>query len=317
MSGASERALSTLPAAAPRIDRLGLVKRLIVNADDFGLTAGVNHAIIELHQAGVLTSTTLMANAPATQKAIELALANPTLGVGCHIVLVGGTPVRPSTKIPHLTRGSGGTFRSSLGRFVRDLYGPASTASSRSALEAEIEAEATAQICLLQNRGLRLTHVDTHKHTHMFPAVLRPVLRAARTCGITRVRNPFDSAWSRRTATGVPWLRRAQVAALSGLEAHVLKIIAEHGFATTDGTVGVMITGSINEGSLRRTLARMPEGTWELVTHPGYHDADLDSVRTRLKASREIERQALKGIKDFQDIELISFARLTATELVP
>jgi hypothetical protein len=144
----------------------------------------------------------------------------------------------------------------------------------------------------------------------MFPAVLRPVLRAARACGITRIRNPFDSAWTRRTVAAVPWPRRVQVAALSGLESHVLKIIAEHGFTTTDGTLGVLITGSLNAESLSSTLSVLPDGTWELVTHPGYHDSDLDAVRTRLKSSREIERQALQSIKDFSDIELISFAGL-------
>jgi predicted glycoside hydrolase/deacetylase ChbG (UPF0249 family) len=291
-----------------------MVKRLIVNADDFGLTAGVNRAVIELHQAGVLPSTTLMANAAASHDAIQLALANPSLGVGCHIVLVDGAPVLSPSAIPNLTRGSGGTFRISLGRFFRDLYNPASTASSRADLATEIEAEATAQIRLLQSRGLRLTHVDTHKHTHMFPAILRPVLRAARACGITRVRNPFDSAWSRHTAPSVTLLRRAQVAALSRFEVHALRIVAEHGFTTTDGTIGVLITGSLNAESLRRTLANMPDGTWELVTHPGYHDADLDAVRTRLKASREIERLALSSLKDFPKIELISFADLASAE---
>jgi len=199
-----------VPETAPRIDRLGLVPRLIVNADDFGLTAGVNRAIVELHQAGLLTSTSLMANASASDEAIELALANPTLGIGCHIVLVDGAAVLPPSKVQSLTHGSGGRFRASPGTLVPDLYSLMSTASYRSAFDAEMEAEATAQIRLLQRTGLRLTHVDTHKHTHMFPAVLRPVLRAARACGITRIRNPFDSAWSRRTATGVPWLRRAQ-----------------------------------------------------------------------------------------------------------
>jgi predicted glycoside hydrolase/deacetylase ChbG (UPF0249 family) len=248
-----------------------------------------------------------MANAPATEEAIELALANPTLGVGCHIVLLDGTPVRSPSEIPKLAPESNGAFRATFGRFLRDLYNPFSSALFRSALDAEIEAEATAQIRRLQARGLRLTHIDTHKHTHMFPAVLRPVLRAALACGITRIRNPFDSTWSRRTAAGVPWLRRVQVAALSRLEAHVLQIISEHGFATTDGTIGVMITGSLNADSLARTLAAVPEGTWELVTHPGYHDADLDSVRTRLKESREIERQALKAITGLPKIELINF----------
>ncbi len=300
----------------PRIDRLGLVPRLIVNADDFGLTSGINRAIAELHQAGVLTSTTLMANAAASTEAIDFALANPTLAIGCHIVLVNGAPVlSPTHDIPWLADPVSGQFRSSLSSFVSAVYNGAYTRWPYESPHAEeIEAETTAQIRLLQSHGLRLTHVDTHKHTHMFPAVLLPVLRAARACGITRIRNPFESAWSRRAATGAPWLRRAQVAALSGLETHILRIIAEHGFATTDGTIGIVITGSLNAESLRRTLSEMPEGTWELVTHPGYHDADLDSVRTRLKPWREIELQALKSISDFSQIQLINFAGLASPE---
>jgi predicted glycoside hydrolase/deacetylase ChbG (UPF0249 family) len=288
------------------------VPRLIVNADDFGLTSGVNRAIVELHQAGVLTSASLMANAAASDEAIELVLANPALGVGCHIVLADGSPVlSPRWDVPNLADPIGGRFRPSLTGFLDWLYlGFGKDRCSSSNASAEIEAEATAQIRLLQRRGIRLTHVDTHKHTHMFPAVLRPVLRAARACGIARIRNPFDAAWSRRTAARVPWFRRAQITALSRLEAHVLAIIAEHGFTTTDGTISIMITGSLNTESLHRVLASMPEGTWELVTHPGYHDADLDATRTRLKGSREIERQALSSIREFPQIELVSFADL-------
>ena len=81
-----------------------------MNADDFGLTAGVNRAILELHAAGVLTSTTLMAQAAATEEAIALALAMPTLGVGCHVVLVDGEPVLPAHEIPSLVDARDGTL---------------------------------------------------------------------------------------------------------------------------------------------------------------------------------------------------------------
>ena len=157
--------------------------RLIVNADDFGLAPGVNRAILELHAAEVLTSATLMARAPATEEAVKMALAMPTLGVGCHVVLVDGAPVSNPEKIPSLIDRSTGSLFPSLGAFLKRLY----TFRIRSA---EIEAEAAAQIALLQSYGLRLTHVDTHKHLHMFPGVLRAVLRAARAAGIRAVRNP-------------------------------------------------------------------------------------------------------------------------------
>jgi predicted glycoside hydrolase/deacetylase ChbG (UPF0249 family) len=175
---------------------------------------------------------------------------------------------------------------------------------------AENEAEAGAQIALLQSRGVRLTHIDAHKHTHMFPAVLRPVLRAARAAGIRAVRNPFEPAWAVRATAGAAWGRIAQVSLLRRLETNCLRMIAEEGLVTTDGTIAVVGTGALNTETLRALLSKLPSGTWELVTHPGYNDADLEKVRTRLRASREVERNALDTIREFPGVELISFADL-------
>ena len=280
---------------------------LIVNADDFGLTAGVNRAIVELHAAGLLTSTTLMARAGATEEAIEQARATPSLGVGCHVVLADGEPVLPAREIPTLVDRKTGCFHTSLSAFLMRLL----TGRIRTG---EIAAEAAAQIALLQSRGVRLTHIDTHKHTHMFPAVLRSVLRAARAAGIRAVRNPFEPVWAVRATAGASWARAAQVNVLRRLESACRRIIAEEGFATTDGTIAVVGTGVLNTAVVRALLTALPAGTWELVTHPGYNDSDLDRVRTRLRASREIEREALGAVKEFPEIELVSFARLRHVE---
>lgn len=277
--------------------------RLIVNADDFGLTAGVNRAVAELHSAGVLTSATLMARAGATNAAIHQALATPSLGVGCHVVLVDGESVLPPREIPSLVDQKTGHFPATLSTFLARLFTGCVAAE-------EIEAEAAAQISLLQSEGLHLTHIDTHKHTHMFPAVLRPVLRAARAANIRAVRNPFEPAWAVRATAGAGWARCAEVSLLRRLESHCRRIIAQEGLATTNGTIAVVGTGTLNEVAVRSLLSAMPNGTWELVTHPGYNDADLARVRTRLRASREIERQALGAIKEFPQIELVSFAGL-------
>ena len=281
------------------------MSRLIINADDFGLTAGVNRAILELHTAGVLTSTTLMARAGATDEAVTRARATGSLGVGCHIVLVDGEPVLPPSAIPTLVDRKTGRFGNSIGRFLARLL------TGRISAE-EIEAEAAAQIGALQAKGLALTHIDTHKHTHMFPPVLRPVLRAARKAGIGAVRNPFEPAWAVRATAGAPLARVAEVNALRKLQDACRRIIAEEGFSTTDGTIAVVGTGVLNAETLRALLRQLPEGTWELVTHPGYNDADLDKVRTRLRASREIEMQALQAVKEFPGIELISYGQLVA-----
>jgi hopanoid biosynthesis associated protein HpnK len=288
------------------------VGRLIINADDFGLTRGVNRAVAELHQMGMLTSATLMAQGGAAEEAIEMALKMPSLGVGCHVVLVDGKPVlSPTRDIPHLADPVSGHFQSSLQAFLRDVYS-AGPWRKVSPLDREIEAETAAQIALLQARGLRLTHIDTHKHTHIFPAVLRPALRAARAAGIRAVRNPFEPAWSRSATPHGSLLRRVQVSLLHRLEPAFRRIVAEEGFTTTDGCLGVLATGGLDASTISALLQNLPAGTWELVTHPGYNDSDLDQVRTRLRASREIERQALATIQPQRGVELVNFAQLAA-----
>lgn len=277
--------------------------RLIVNADDFGLTAGVNRAIMELHRAGVLTSATLMAQAAATEGAIELARATASLGVGCHVVLVDGDPVLPPQRIPSLVDRRTGRLHPTLGAFLPRLL--ADRIRPR-----EIEAEAAAQIDLLQSKGLVLTHIDTHKHTHMFPAVLRPVLRAAQSADIRAIRNPFEPAWSLRATPNAPWLRRAQVRLLRRLQPAFRRILAEEGLTTTGGAIGVLATGTLDAATLTSLLQSLPPGTWELVTHPGYNDDDLAHSRTRLLASRETELEALRTLERYPGIELISFADL-------
>ncbi len=285
------------------VGTLDAVSRLIVNADDFGLTSGVNRAVMELHEAGLLTSTSLMARAGATEEAIEMAVAHPSLGVGCHVVLVDGRPALPPREIPSLVDARTGEFRATLGGFLARLF----TGRIRAA---EIEAEAGAQMALLKGRGVRLTHIDTHKHTHIFPTVLRAVLRAGRRAGIGAVRHPFEPEWAVRASTGAPLKRTAEIAALRRLAPRWRAILQHEGFATTDGTIAMASTGSLDAATLRSLLRQMPEGTWELVTHPGYNDDDLARVRTRLRGSREQERRALTAIGESREIELISFGAI-------
>jgi hopanoid biosynthesis associated protein HpnK len=279
------------------------VIRLIVNADDFGLTSGVNRAVVELHAARVLTSATLMAQAAATEEAAQMARNLPSLGVGCHVVLMDGAPALTAREVPTLVDRKTGSLHATTGAFLRRLF----TMRIRAR---EIEAEAAAQIAHLQSYGLRLTHIDTHKHMHMFPGVLRPVLRAARKAGIRAVRNPFEALWSLNATTNAPEKRRAQVVLLRRLEPAFRRIVAEEGFTTTDGAIGVLATGTIDIACLKAMLSAMPDGTFELVSHPGYRDADLERANTRLLSSREIERNALMALRDLRGVEFISYSRL-------
>lgn len=263
------------------------MRRLIVNADDFGLTPGINQAVITLHRAQALTSTTLMAEAPHFQQAVALALQHPSLGVGCHIVLVDGTPLSPPDTIPTLlAANSTSTFRPTLGSFVRDLFFGRIHAQ-------QIRQEATAQIQHLQAQGIHVTHVDTHKHTHMFPRVLVPVLQAAQACGVRSIRNPFEPRWSLQKTPQASPLRRMEVQLLRRLRKQFLAQVAAHGLQTTDGSLGVLATGTLDAATLHSILQDLPNGTWELVCHPAYVDAELRATRTRLQDSRSIEVEAL------------------------
>jgi predicted glycoside hydrolase/deacetylase ChbG (UPF0249 family) len=265
------------------------VKRLIINADDFGVTPGVNRAIVELNGAGALSSATLMATSDSFAEAACESVKQPSLGTGCHVTLVDGNPLLEADAIKKLVTGREGNFRGSLGQFARDLLLGAIP-------EEEIEAEAAAQIRRLQAAGVTVTHVDTHKHAHVFPGVYRPLLRAARSCGVHAIRNPFEPDWSLAVTHGASGLRRMQVRVLRSLRAGFIESVRRAGLTTTDGAIGVLATGSLNAETLRAFLKAMPDGDWELCCHPGYVDAALGEVRTRLRQSREIERRALQEV---------------------
>lgn len=285
------------------------MKRLIVNADDLGLTPGVNRAILEAHQRGIVTSATLMANGAVFDDAVQLAAGAPKLAIGCHVDLIQLSPVLSAEKVRTLA--DGGHFRAGFTRF-------AAGAMRGRFNGAEIAAEASAQMRKLQSAGVKLSHFDTHKHTHVFPPVLKALLRAARDCSVGAVRNPFEpqSAVSfrhvyRRWGLLSRW---AAVQSLRTLAGDFRRQVERAGIATTDGTLGIALTGHLDQRMLCDLLQRVPNGTWELVTHPGYSDPGLAAL-SRLTASREEELRWLTSPEtrtaiERAGIELISYAVL-------
>lgn len=290
------------------------MRRLIVNADDFGYTVGVNRAIAEAHTGGIVTSTTLMANGGAFQDAICKVKQLPQLSIGCHIVLIDGEPVLNPASLPSITAGNSGSsqFRDGMKSFaVRALSGCMNPD--------EIEAEATAQIRKIQAENISVSHLDSHKHTHLFPAVLRPILRAARACGVRALRNPFGPRRPVKSGDLIArpslWTRYAEVGVLNALAGKFRDTVKKEGFVSPDGTLGVVVTGSLDEALFRALAEIIPEGTWEFVCHPGYNDADLQQSNTRLRESRETELRvltmpAVRELLAVQKIELISYRDL-------
>ena len=260
--------------------------RLIINADDFGLTPGVNRAIAELHDAGALTSATLMANGPAFDDAVALALARPTLGVGCHIVLVDGTPVSDPATIPTLLGPDRRTFRNSLGDFALGVL--------RGAIrQDDIQREALAQIQKLQRAGLKLTHVDTHKHTHLS--------RASHAPSSARSSNPASAPSAIPSSPAGPHhSAAARAAASSSAPSAPAAAALRHRRPSPPTASSQLAAPSASPQPVTSTappsaalLKSIPDGTWELVCHPGYNDADLDAITTRLRTERETELRAL------------------------
>jgi predicted glycoside hydrolase/deacetylase ChbG (UPF0249 family) len=204
-------------------------------------------------------------------------------------------------------------------RFRPGIAQLALAALSRSIREAEVHGEASAQIDRLQSQGLSLSHVDCHMHSHILPVVARAVLRAARDHDVRAVRNPFEPMWSvsatHKSSSLRSWNRSAQVTVLRGLQNQFLKTVKQNGMITTDGTIGIAVTGLLDRDLLARLIDAMPGGTWELVTHPGYHDRDLGAVKTELKESRAVELElltspAIRELFQKRNIQLISYREL-------
>jgi predicted glycoside hydrolase/deacetylase ChbG (UPF0249 family) len=253
---------------------LRTAKRLIVNADDLGFTSDVNEGILEAHRNGIVTAATIMANGAALEHAVRLAMENPTLDLGAHLVLIGGYSVaRPGRSLPPTPA----ALVRALARRRFDPY-----------------AECAAQIERLLSAGLRLSHLDTHKHAHLLPPVAAAVGRVAQEFGIGWVRRPLD----------VPlagWLARRR--------------LRQWGCRMTNQLLGFAETGRLDLSRLLALLRRLPEGTSELLCHPGHCGTELLGAPTRLKESRVRELAALtapevrRALEDL-GIELTGFRAL-------
>jgi hopanoid biosynthesis associated protein HpnK len=285
------------------------MKQLIVNADDFGMTGGVNRAVGEAHCGGIVTSTTLMATGGACDEAIALARSLPSLSVGAHIVLLGGTPLLAPEVLPSLAfRGPGGgpQFRRGFGAFC-------SAALAGRIASGDVYRETTAQIESLAARGLRLSHLDTHMHAHAFPAVFRPLLQAAADCGVPAVRNPYEPAVAmpRLVLLARPrlWDRHLPVTMLRLFAAEFHRCCRYFGLTTTDGLFGVTLTGYVDQPSFLDLLRRVPDGTWELLCHPAHEDEAWWSLGTR-RGAGAAELRVLTSAATLEAVAACGIARV-------
>jgi len=233
------------------------LKRLIINADDFGFTRDVNEGIVQAHRQGILTATTLMATGPAFEHAVALAREDPELDVGVHLVLVGaeGYPATPARLAAAVA----------LGRIP-------------------IHDRLAGQVQKIMTAGIRPTHLDTHKHTHILPPVLDAVARIAQEFRI-------------------PWVRRPIPLRVPFLRSMLVRRLITRGCRTTDHFAGYEITGRYDARGLAAAIRNLPDGLTEFMCHPGFCRAELRAAPTRLKDSRRVELDALTSAEARQALQ--------------
>jgi predicted glycoside hydrolase/deacetylase ChbG (UPF0249 family) len=239
------------------------MKHLIVNADDFGFTQDVNEGIVAAQRQGILTATTLMATGAAFDHAARLARENPDLDVGCHFVLVGSAG-----------------YPATVSQLARELL----------LRRIHVYDELAGQVRRIIAAGIRPTHLDTHKHTHLLPPVLDAVARISREFEIPWVRRPFDLPMS---ADGVTWRKRWTNRGIGFFRPRFHRVLEAYGCRTTDHFAGFQITGNYDAAELARLIRQLPDGSTEFMCHPGLCTDELRAAKTRLKESRQHELEAL------------------------
>jgi hopanoid biosynthesis associated protein HpnK len=236
---------------------------LIVTADDFGLAEEVNEAVEIAHRRGILSAASLMVAGPAATDAIARANRLPNLRVGLHLVLVEEKPLLPPGQIAGLVDGSG-QMRCDLVRFAFDL---ARSSRLRSQLRKEIEAQFAAFLA----SGLRLDHVDAHKHYHLHPVVGREIIAAARQFGARGVRIPVEPTAvigrveHRRMMTSAS-LAFACCASLLRPQVRRARLLAP------DAVFGLAWSGEFTAVRLLGLLRELPPGVVEIYMHPATSD---------------------------------------------
>jgi hopanoid biosynthesis associated protein HpnK len=222
------------------------VKRVILNADDFGAAPEINEAVERAHRDGVLRAASLMIGAPAALDAVERARRLPALAVGLHVVLVHGRPVLPPDRVPDLV--------DHRGEFLVDLVAAGFRFFFRPGVRAQLAAEIRAQFERFAATGLALDHVDAQSHMHVHPTVFRLLVKVGREFGMRSVRIPREPFGATRTIE--PWL------ALMRARAH------RAGLLCNDYAFGVNEAGALTQARVLQILDRLPDGVTEIFFHP-------------------------------------------------
>jgi len=271
------------------------VRRLIVNADDFGLSASVNTAVVRAHREGILTTASLMVNEAGFAEAVELARQNPRLGVGLHLTLLHGHAALPPGQIPGLVNGRGEFSNSPVGVGLAYFFRPA--------LREQLRAEIRAQLDKFHATGLKLDHVNGHLHLHLHPAVFKILMAEASRAGITHLRLTRDCLSRSRRMTRGRWFYRISHAAIFELlSRRARKVLAEKKIRHAQITFGLLQDSLVAEAYILKLLPDLPDGDSELYAHPSMdrfrHEFD---ALTSLPVRDQVQKLGIQLIR-YQDL---------------
>lgn len=280
-------------------------RRIIINADDFGLCDGVNKAVAQAHTNGVLTSTTIMANMPAADEAVKIARQLPDLGVGIHLNLFEGKPLSKDESVKCLLNTDGDFALTPAKLSLLSIV--------RRKIRNAIRTELSVQIRWVIDNGIKPTHLDSHKHIHAFPAIFPIVCGLAKRFEIPAIRFIFEP----KQLLAMPWplpseggRKRARTARIMGR----INRIQNSAYLKTDCLLGVAHTGKIDVNFFKAVALYNSAATAEVMTHPGFAEG-LDRIRTRLQHQRKDEFDALCSERTkqyFKDagIKLVHYGKL-------
>ena len=288
-----------------RLNLIMMDRRIIINADDFGLCDGVNEAVARAHSDGILTSATIMVNMPAAEKAVKIAKKLPSLGVGVHLNLNEGQPISKDPGIDRLLDSDGQFAHSPLKLSLLSLAGHK--------IREAIRTELAAQIQWVIDHGLKPTHLDSHKHIHSFPALFSIVCQSARRFQISAIRWTFEP----KELSRIPWPMTSEEGRIRAIKVRIMAKInrmQNKDFLKNDVLLGIAHTGRIDVNFFKAVTLYNSAATVEVMTHPGFIDG-LDADKTRLLHQRKVELDALCSEKTrqyFKDagIKLVHYGQL-------
>lgn len=282
-------------AMPPASSNLPSLRRLIVNADDFGRSPSINQAVARAHREGILTSASLMVNEPAAAEAVALARENPTLGVGLHLTLSCGKSALPPEKIPGLVNERGEFSDNPVSVGMRYFFDHD--------LREQLRAEIHAQFEKFQATGLPLDHVNGHLHLHLHPTIFSILMADAATLGLRHLRLTREPFWMDVPLAKGNRLYRARDAAIFFLLSwHARSVLRRAKIHFTQRVFGLLQTARVSESYLLKLLATLPAGDSELYSHPSLDEfkSEFDAL-VSLRVKKQVEASGIKLIR-YQDL---------------